>query len=150
MRGTDPGLVRRAGASLQSLLDEGVVVYGQDKTGDLLPIQDALVIEYVGRLSPLSMSELATACGVLPNTMTGIVDRLVQRGLVIRDRAEKDRRIVTVALTPAGHGQLVRNRGFLDEFSRSLLSRLAENERETIVFLMEKMVSPTFFRGIPL
>lgn len=140
-------LATRAGRSLQALLDEGVVVYGQDETGDLLAIQETLVIEYVGRLNPVSMSELATACGVLPNTMTGIVDRLVQRKLLERRSAEKDRRIVMVALTDDGRLQLEKNRCFLDDFSRLLLGRLEEADRETLILLLEKIVSPTFDRG---
>lgn len=39
-------------------------------------------------------------------TLTGIVDRLIDAGLVARDRDEEDRRVVYVALTNAGRATL--------------------------------------------
>jgi DNA-binding MarR family transcriptional regulator len=48
------------------------------------------------------MSRLAEALEVsLPN-VTGIIDRMVEHGLVERGRAEDDRRVVTVVATDAG------------------------------------------------
>lgn len=37
-----------------------------------------------------------------PATITGLVDGLVQSGLVSRERDEEDRRLVLLKLTPAG------------------------------------------------
>ena len=52
--------------------------------------------------SPLAMGRLAELLDVsLPN-VTGIVDRMVEHGLLERGRAEDDRRVVTVAPTAAG------------------------------------------------
>jgi DNA-binding MarR family transcriptional regulator len=49
-----------------------------------------------------SMSKLAESSHQLTATMTGIVDRLVERGLVERTRHPSDRRALVVLLTPAG------------------------------------------------
>jgi len=52
--------------------------------------------------APASMSRLATAVGAsLPST-TGLVDRLVQRGVVARREDPHDRRLVICELTAAG------------------------------------------------
>jgi DNA-binding MarR family transcriptional regulator len=37
-----------------------------------------------------------------PSTITGVVDRLEKKRYVLRDRSEKDRRVVKVQLTPKG------------------------------------------------
>lgn len=51
---------------------------------------------------PSTMSHLADSLDVsLPN-VTGLVDRMVEHGLVERGRDSDDRRIVTVAVTGAG------------------------------------------------
>jgi DNA-binding MarR family transcriptional regulator len=51
---------------------------------------------------PTTMSHLAESLNVsLPN-VTGIIDRMVEHGLVERGRAEDDRRVVTVVATDAG------------------------------------------------
>jgi len=51
---------------------------------------------------PLPTSKLAKYVMVKPSTATGIVDRLEEKGLVIRQRSVLDRRVVTVELTDAG------------------------------------------------
>lgn len=49
-----------------------------------------------------SMGELAEALGTGVSTVTGIVDRLVDHGLVVREEAPYDRRVVIGRLTPQG------------------------------------------------
>jgi DNA-binding MarR family transcriptional regulator len=51
---------------------------------------------------PLSLSKLAKYILVKPSTVTGIIDRLEQKGLVRRERSLLDRRVVTINLTEAG------------------------------------------------
>src|SRR5512133_329540 len=60
---------------------------------------------------PVPMHELASACHLDSSTITGIVDRLEQRGLVERRPAEHDRRVKMVAVTDEGaksHKRLAR------------------------------------------
>lgn len=52
--------------------------------------------------SAVSMRTLATRLGCDASNVTGIVDRLEARGLVVRRPAEHDRRVKELALTPAG------------------------------------------------
>lgn len=51
---------------------------------------------------PLHMSRLAATLSVALPSATGIVDRLVERGLVAREEDPQDRRLVLCALTPQG------------------------------------------------
>jgi DNA-binding MarR family transcriptional regulator len=51
---------------------------------------------------PLAMSELADVLYCHASNVTGIVDRLEARGLVERRPGVDDRRVKTLALTPAG------------------------------------------------
>jgi DNA-binding MarR family transcriptional regulator len=52
------------------------------------------------------MSDLAELTQQSAGTLTGIVDRLIEDGLVGRIRASEDRRVVQVALTPDGERRL--------------------------------------------
>jgi DNA-binding MarR family transcriptional regulator len=52
---------------------------------------------------PLPISKLAQYMMVKPSTATGIVDRLEEKELVIRQRSLLDRRVVTIELTESGH-----------------------------------------------
>jgi DNA-binding MarR family transcriptional regulator len=49
-----------------------------------------------------TMSDLAQSSHQLSATMTGIIDRLIDRGLVLRERDPNDRRTLRVELTLAG------------------------------------------------
>lgn len=51
-----------------------------------------------------TMGELAEALGASVSTLTGIVDRLVDHGLVARENDPHDRRVVVVRLTTEGTG----------------------------------------------
>ncbi len=51
---------------------------------------------------PLSMTRLAEALDVSVASVTGIVDRMEQRGLVERRRGHDDRRVILVHRTAAG------------------------------------------------
>lgn len=60
------------------------------------------VLEAVLHLGPLPHRELGRKLLTSPANLTDVVDKLEKRGLVIRVRAEQDRRQVRVELTPAG------------------------------------------------
>jgi len=51
---------------------------------------------------PQTLGEVGAELGVSPTSMTRLVDRLEERGLVQRRRDGEDRRCVTAALLPAG------------------------------------------------
>jgi DNA-binding MarR family transcriptional regulator len=54
------------------------------------------------RQGPLATSDLAGALAVQPSTLSLLIDRLEERGLVRRHRPRQDRRFVEIALTPKG------------------------------------------------
>jgi len=51
---------------------------------------------------PISPSQIAKKIMVESSTVTGIIDRLEQKGLAARTRVSQDRRVITVELTEAG------------------------------------------------
>lgn len=105
-----------------------------------LSLQELRVIGLLGEGGSTIMREIATHLGLAMSTGTGIVDKLVERGLVSRGRNDEDRRIVSVVLT--GTGQEIykmyqeRNLGL----SFSMLETLTEKEQDTLLFLMRKIV----------
>jgi MarR family 2-MHQ and catechol resistance regulon transcriptional repressor len=62
-------------------------------------------LEIIGCLAPskgISLNELAERLLVTGGNVTGLIDRLERDGYVLRERNEKDRRIIYVKLTPKG------------------------------------------------
>jgi DNA-binding MarR family transcriptional regulator len=68
---------------------------------------------------PMSMSHVAERLGTAPSTATGVVDALVQLGLLERTEDPSDRRQVVVGPTPAAHERL-------EDFSELSRRRLRE------------------------
>jgi len=60
-------------------------------------------IQLIGELSSVGVSELAAKMYVHSATVVGILNRLELQGLIRRIRSNKDRRVVKVELTDAGH-----------------------------------------------
>jgi DNA-binding MarR family transcriptional regulator len=52
---------------------------------------------------PLPLSQIAKSILVNSSTVTGIIDRLEQKGLVERSRISADRRVITIYLTETGN-----------------------------------------------
>jgi DNA-binding MarR family transcriptional regulator len=69
-----------------------------------------------------TVSQLGTAAGVRPATLTGILDRLEQRGLIARGPRPGDRRAVFIELTSDGAQAAGRIRRALRDVERRALS----------------------------
>ncbi len=60
------------------------------------------VVATLGNTNGLNMSELGEKTLITKGTLTGVIDRLIQKDLVSRDNLPGDRRSVIVQLTPNG------------------------------------------------
>ena len=60
------------------------------------------VLEVLYHLGPLHQQELAVKILKSRGNLTMVIDNLVKRGLVERERDETDRRYITICLTPGG------------------------------------------------
>jgi MarR family transcriptional regulator, organic hydroperoxide resistance regulator len=68
---------------------------------DLAPAQ-VMALKSLEPGSPKPMSELATVMRCDNSNITGIVDRLEARGLVVRRPGDRDRRVKMLEVTPEG------------------------------------------------
>ncbi len=86
---------RTLGAHAGSLLVKSGLTIAQLK--NLLLIAD---------MGSTNFRKLAEALGVTPSNVTGIVDRLVEQGLVSREENPEDRRVMTLQATDSGRALL--------------------------------------------
>ncbi|MCO5969621.1 MarR family winged helix-turn-helix transcriptional regulator [Actinoallomurus soli] len=89
---------------------------------------------------PYGMSELGAMLGLAKSSLTGLVDRTAQRGLVRREPDPEDGRAVRIALTPEG-AELVEE--FYDETCRrveDLPAGLGDDERRLLADLLGRVV----------
>ncbi len=89
---------------------------------------------------PLTTTKLAKAVYLSPSTIVGIVDRLEEKNLVIRQRDSKDRRQVQVHLTKEGEQLLACAPSALQDTLSDALKGLPELEQVSITLALEKIV----------
>lgn len=89
---------------------------------------------------PLTTTKLAKAVYLSPSTIVGIVDRLEEKALVIRQRGSKDRRQVQICLTEAGEQLLNKAPSALQDTLAEALKSLPELEQVSITLALEKIV----------
>ncbi len=87
------------------------------------------------RMGPLATAALQSAA-----SMTGIVDRLLERGLVERRRDAGDRRSVVVQLTDQGRDLLGEVRAKRNQQWRELLGHFPPQDRERMRAILSALV----------
>jgi DNA-binding MarR family transcriptional regulator len=99
--------------------------------GDLTVAQFSALtsLELSGALTP---SELAESERVQPPTMTKLVAKLEERGLVQRTPHPTDRRQVILSATESGRAMLAQYERARDEWLSRRLAELSPEERETL------------------
>ncbi len=87
----------------------------------------------------MSMGRVADMLGVALANATGLIDRMEQRGLVVRDRDDDDRRIVLVRATAAGKATLAEVDGWRSGMAADLLGRLDTDQITRILTGIREM-----------
>ena len=90
-------------------------------------------------LGPMSQSDIGNKLLVTDGNMTMVLNNLEKRGLVGRQRSEKDRRQVTVCLTEAGHQLISELFPKHAQNITNLLSILTPLEQEILGSLCKKL-----------
>ncbi|MBP1745029.1 MAG: TrmB family transcriptional regulator [Firmicutes bacterium] len=64
-----------------------------------LTAPQGMIIGLLGKYEKMKISDISEKMGLSNSTVSGIIDRLEQRDIVIRERSEEDRRVVYVHLS---------------------------------------------------
>lgn len=99
---------------------------------------------------PQPMTHLADLLGVAVPNATGIIDRMEQRGLVVRLRDGADRRVVTVQQTQDGARAVEEVDGWRSEMLEALLQRLDTDQLVRLVGGIEELRGAILTHGTDL
>ncbi|MFP4473950.1 MAG: MarR family winged helix-turn-helix transcriptional regulator [Desulfatibacillaceae bacterium] len=100
-----------------------------------------LVLREMTRRDGTSVGELARAVSLGQATVTGILDRLQNRGLSLRERSDSDKRKVLVRATASGKNLLREAPPVLGESFMREFTCLPEWEQTMILSSLQRMVS---------
>lgn len=98
---------------------------------------EMIILWKVEMKGPWRVSELASFLGIPPSTFTGILDRLVARGLVERVADPTDRRSFLIQATPSLKEVLQRVGTRLEERLNKILSGWPEEEYKRLLEALE-------------
>jgi DNA-binding MarR family transcriptional regulator len=89
---------------------------------------------------PTSIKRLAENVSLSASTVVGVLDRLESKGLIMRLRDLRDRRVVNVSATPTGIALVGKGPSPLHEGFASALKGLPEIEQATIALSLQRIV----------
>jgi DNA-binding MarR family transcriptional regulator len=126
-------LLTRAAASAQAMSQRDL-----DSVG--LSAREYAVLEVLAEQSPLSQTRIAEILGVDRTTILKLGASLERKGLVLRERDQRDRRAYAVALTP--DGERVRTAAFtlLADTEERFLMHLGGQQRDQLHDLLSRIV----------
>ncbi|MDF2657377.1 MAG: MarR family transcriptional regulator [Paenibacillus sp.] len=90
--------------------------------GDTFSMTQFRTLYMLNERGPQKAAELADLLCVTSGAITGLADKLIEKGLVGRERSEDDRRVVYLRITDPG---------------KQVLEELREKQKETIARLFE-------------
>jgi DNA-binding MarR family transcriptional regulator len=89
---------------------------------------ERMALRLVGRYPGIAAGELARILQVHPSTLTGLLKRLVRRGLLVRRADASDARRALFALTPKGEEVNRMRRGTVEAAVRAALDALPDRD----------------------
>jgi DNA-binding MarR family transcriptional regulator len=143
---------RNLGAVLEFMRLLWAINHGLGKTSRLMHTkfgvtgQQRLVIRILGAHPGLSAGDLARILHIHPSTLTGILQRLVARGLIRRAAHPRDARRLQLELTAKGKRLMVPSVGTVEAAVKRALGRFSDEEidptRKVLTALSEALDTP--------
>lgn len=139
---------RRSGRDLDLIVE--TVIYLQTESRRLAREQCARlgvtatqlnVIKLLDEIGELSLSELSRRIAAQNSTVTGIVDRMVQSGLVVREQSADDRRVWRIRLTDKGRAVARKVEVAPWDLLRRAIDALERREKEQLVAILRKVAA---------
>lgn len=118
-----PSALHRATRQLQLHLDRIAGEHGLDGA-------EAHLIAYLGRYAPARVGELVRVFGLKASTVTSMLDRLEQRGLVRRAANPDDRRSFLVSLSARGRRLAAKGVATAAEFDAAVERVVSPTDRD--------------------
>jgi DNA-binding MarR family transcriptional regulator len=88
---------------------------------------------------PMITKRLGARFKVPVSTMTGLVDRMEQKGLVRRVRGRRDRRSIELEATPAGAMALREHERGIEAIASAMLAPLSERDQRALITIFRRI-----------
>ena len=103
--------------------------------------RDLSIISFIAEKQAVIMRDIADFLSAPVSTLTGIVDRLVEKKYLNRFYSSQDRRIVKVKLTETGRLAFENYQDTKERMGSIMLAALSEDEQDKLIDLLETISS---------
>ena len=104
-----------------------------------IPLSHVQVLFMLQDAGTMSVSEISRRLGIAKPNITPLVDRLLEAGLVDRQRDVSDRRVVNVVILPAGTEKLAAIRRTISEQMLAQVENLSTSEFKELCDALESI-----------
>lgn len=122
----------------QSLLEEQSKTYGISTT-------QLFILDMLDKHPQSSLQELAKLVNLSPSTTSEVVEKMVQKGYLMREQSQASRRTLALSLTVAGretvrktYSDYIQAFSFLDSLPESHVLAFYETQQEIIQLLKQR------------
>lgn len=107
-----------------------------------LKLLEFRILNYLGSHGPATLARIANDLTVMRAGIALLMDEIEERGFVKRSRADEDRRVVFISLTPLGSKRLKTALKLQDTMVKQKMGRLSEKELNALKSLVDRLLSP--------
>jgi MarR family transcriptional regulator, 2-MHQ and catechol-resistance regulon repressor len=111
----------------------------EEMTKNKLGITEFSVLEVLYQKGKQTIQQIGNCILVSSGSMTYVIDKLEQRGLLCRNACLDDRRVIHVRLTDDGNELMNEIMPKYHEFVNQMFDSLDSDEAETLVLLLKKV-----------
>ena len=104
-----------------------------------LSMPQTMLLAELNETGTASMSELSNRLKITPGVTTRMVDRLLEKGLVERERDQVDRRMVRVSPSKRGREYAEKMAGYYREKIKAIFRGVSMDEREEFLMFLQKI-----------
>lgn len=97
-----------------------------------LSLHEYVVLRLIGTKAHLSQGSLGNRYGIDPATMVDLIDKLENKGLLVRERNPEDRRKYLLHLTPKGNKVSSRASRLVRKQQKEFLAPLSDDQWESV------------------
>jgi MarR family transcriptional regulator, temperature-dependent positive regulator of motility len=99
------------------------------------------VLELLSANERMKPSDLIEYLATTPAAVTTLLDRMEKNELIVRERDEKDRRIVWVNVTDKGKAECERGSRIREQLLDSYLNRVSAHNQKLLIYLLGKVAN---------
>jgi DNA-binding MarR family transcriptional regulator len=104
-----------------------------------ITLPQLLVLDFLSENGPSRMTDLAHFIKVSTAAMTGVIERLVRHGYVLRVYEPRDRRIIRIRLIPKGSDLIEKINRQKRETVIHIFGRISESERQDYLRILTRI-----------